>query len=191
MLHDRGLAYQAEAEVNYDPVDKTVLANEQVDSNGCSWRSGAKVEKRKLKQWFFRISAFRDALLEDLEVLAKDNAWPERVLAQQKNWLGKSMGAMIKFPVLAFGHDIGADIEVFTTRPDTLFGAQYIALAATHPIVAQLAEQDPELQAFLDTIPGLPQDSKVGYLLPHLRAINPLAYHEDTPDDTKVSIPVP
>ncbi|KAF7546462.1 hypothetical protein G7046_g9293 [Stylonectria norvegica] len=190
MLHERGLAYQAEAEVNYDPVDKTVLANEQVDANGFSWRSGAKVEKRKLKQWFFRISEFRESLLDDLDALAKDNAWPERVLAQQRNWLGKSTGAMVKFPVLAAGHDIRAAIEVFTTRPDTLFGVQYLALAATHPIVADLAKQDPELQAFLDTIPGLPPDSKVGYLLPHLRAINPLAYHEDTPEATKVSIPV-
>ncbi|KAJ4250533.1 coenzyme A transporter [Fusarium torreyae] len=190
MLHERGLAYQAEAEVNWDPVDKTVLANEQVDANGCSWRSGVKVEKRKLKQWFFRISEFREALLEELEALAKENAWPERVLAQQKNWLGKSTGAAVKFPVLAMGHDIHAAIEVFTTRPDTLFGVQYLALAASHPIVAKLAAADPELQAFLDTIPGLPADSKVGYLLPHLRAINPLAYHEETPDATKVSLPV-
>ncbi|GKU10635.1 unnamed protein product [Fusarium langsethiae] len=190
MLHERGLAYQAEAEVNWDPVDKTVLANEQVDSNGCSWRSGVKVEKRNLKQWFFRISEFREALLEELEALAKENAWPERVLAQQKNWLGKSAGASVKFPVLAMGHDIRAAIEVFTTRPDTLFGVQYVALAASHPIVAKLAASDPELQAFIDTIPGLPADSKVGYLLPHLRAINPLAYHEETPDATKVSLPV-
>lgn len=190
MLHERGLAYQAEAEVNYDPVDKTVLANEQVDANGFSWRSGAKVEKRKLKQWFFRISEFREALLDDLDSLAKDNAWPERVLAQQKNWLGKSAGAMIKFPVLALGHDIKAAIEVFTTRPDTLFGTQYLALAATHPIVVDLAKTDPELQAFLDTMPGLPPDSKFGYLLPRLRAINPLAYHEETPDASKVSIPI-
>ncbi|KAI5461196.1 hypothetical protein BGZ63DRAFT_355765 [Mariannaea sp. PMI_226] len=190
MLHEQGLAYQAEAEVNYDPVDKTVLANEQVDANGYSWRSGAKVEKRKLKQWFFRISEFREALLKDLDALAKDNAWPERVLAQQKNWLGKSTGAAIKFPILATGHDTKLPIEVFTTRPDTLFGVQYLALAATHPIVVELAKKDAELQAFLDTIPGLPLDSKVGYLLPHVRAINPLAYHEDTPGPTKVSLPI-
>ncbi|KAF9880993.1 leucyl-trna synthetase [Colletotrichum karsti] len=190
MMLERGLAYQDEAEVNYDPVDMTVLANEQVDSNGCSWRSGAKVEKRKLKQWFFRISEFRESLLNDLDTLAKNEAWPERVLAQQKNWLGKSTGAIIKFPVLAMGHDIHAGIEIFTTRPDTLFGVQYVALASTHPIVTSLAKSDPELQAFLDTLPGLPRDSKVGYLLPHVRAINPLAYHENTPDATKASIPV-
>ncbi|KAF5005761.1 hypothetical protein FDECE_7818 [Fusarium decemcellulare] len=190
MLYERGLAYQADAEVNWDPVDKTVLANEQVDANGCSWRSGAKVEKRQLKQWFFRTSEFRQALLDELDTLSNGDAWPERVLAQQKNWLGKSTGATVKFPVLAMGHDIHAAIEVFTTRPDTLFGVQYLALAASHPIVDQLAKSDPELQAFLDTMPGLPPDSKVGYLLPHVRAINPLAYHEETPDATKVSLPV-
>ncbi|KAL2268570.1 hypothetical protein VTJ83DRAFT_3416 [Remersonia thermophila] len=190
LLHQHGLAYQAEAEVNYDPVDKTVLANEQVDANGCSWRSGAKVEKRKLKQWFLRISEFREALLQDLDVLARDGAWPERVLAMQKNWLGRSVGATIKFPILAYDHDMHAAIEVFTSRPDTLFGVQYLALAATHPVVAKLAERDPELQAFLDTLPGLPPDSKVGYMLPHIRAVNPLAYHPETPDATKQSIPV-
>ncbi|ROW02955.1 hypothetical protein VSDG_01891 [Cytospora chrysosperma] len=190
MLHDKGLAYQAEAEVNYDPVDKTVLANEQVDANGCSWRSGAKVEKRRLKQWFLKISEFREALLQDLDVLAKEDAWPERVLAMQKNWLGKSQGAMIKFPILAHSQDVHVAIEVYTTRPDTLFGVQYLALSASHPIVQRLSESDPELQAFLDTLPGLPPDSKVGYMLPGLRAINPLAYHEQTPDATKQSLPI-
>lgn len=167
-----------------------MLANEQVDANGFSWRSGAKVEKRRLKQWFLKISEFRESLLQDLEVLAKDNAWPERVLAMQKNWLGKSKGAMIKFPIMAHSQDAHAAIEVFTTRPDTLFGVQYLALAASHPLVQRLAEMDAELQAFLDTLPGIPPDSKVGYLLPSLRAINPLAYHEHTPDAAKESLPV-
>lgn len=189
-LLEKGLAYQAEAEVNFDPVDKTVLANEQVDADGRSWRSGAKVEKRRMKQWFLRISALREDLLRDLDTLAEEEAWPERVLAMQRNWLGKSTGAMIKFPVMAFDHDMGAAIEVYTSRPETLPGVQYVALAATHPVVGDLAKNDPELQAFLDTIPGLPPDSKVGYLLPHLRAVNPLAYHENTPDETKKSIPV-
>lgn len=190
MLHEKGLAYQSEAEVNYDPVDKTVLANEQVDAQGRSWRSGAKVEKRTLKQWFLKISEFRESLLQDLEVLAKDNAWPERVIAMQKNWLGKSQGAMIKFPIMAHSQDAHAAIEVFTTRPDTLFGVQYLALAATHPIVKRLAETDFELQAFLDTLPSLPPDSKVGYMLPNIRAINPLAYHDATPASSKESLPV-
>lgn len=190
MLYEKGLAYQAEAEVNYDPVDKTVLANEQVDANGCSWRSGAKVEKKLLKQWFLRISEYREDLLRELDTLLKDDAWPEHVLAQQRNWLGKSNGALIKFPIMAMGQDLGTALEVFTTRPDTLFGVQYIALAASHPVVTQLAEADPELRAFLDTLPGLPPDSKVGYILPQLRAINPLAYHDETPDATKASLPV-
>jgi leucyl-tRNA synthetase len=174
--------------VNYDPVDKTVLANEQVDANGMSWRSGAKVEKRMLKQWFLKISEFRDDLLADLESLA--GAWPERVLAMQKNWLGKSVGARIKFPVIAYDKKTHSDIEVFTTRPDTLFGVQYIALASTHPIVQELAKNDFELQAFLDTIPALPPDSKVGYLLPNVRGINPIAFEESTPDATKASLPI-
>lgn len=171
-------------------MDNTVLANEQVDANGCSWRSGAKVEKRLLKQWFFKISEFRQELLDDLEHLSKEGAWPERVLAMQKNWLGKSTGARIKFPVVAYDQRIHSAIEVFTTRPDTLFGVQYVALASTHPIVQELAKTDIELQAFLDTIPALPADSKVGYLLPHVRAINPLAYEEKTPDATKASLPI-
>lgn len=167
-----------------------MLANEQVDAKGRSWRSGALVEKRKLKQWFLRISEFRDSLLNDLESLSKDEAWPERVLTMQKNWLGKSVGATVKFPVMAFQQKVNAAIEVFTSRPDTLFGVQYLALASTHAVVADLAKSDPELQAFLDTLPGLPPDSKIGYLLPHIRAINPLAYHADTPESTKQSLPV-
>ncbi|RCI08804.1 hypothetical protein L249_4868 [Ophiocordyceps polyrhachis-furcata BCC 54312] len=190
MLYERGLAYQAEADVNYDPVDKTVLANEQVDPNGYSWRSGAKVEKRRLRQWFLRISHFRQALLDNLESLAKDGAWPERVLTQQKNWLGKSTGTNIKFPLMSLGAPVEKTVSVFTTRPDTLFGVQYIALAPTHPLVSCLASSDAELQAFLDTLPGLPADSKVGYLLPQLRAVNPLAYHQDTPEATKAAMPV-
>lgn len=176
--------------MNYDPVDKTVLANEQVDANGNSWRSGAKVEKKMLKQWFLKISEFRQALLDDLKRLEKNGAWPERVLAMQKNWLGKSTGARIKFPVVAYDQQTHSDIEVFTTRPDTIFGVQYLALASTHPIVQNLAKTDVELQAFLDTIPALPTDSKAGYLLPHVRGQNPLAAENSTPDATKASLPI-
>ncbi|KAK3044899.1 coenzyme A transporter, partial [Coniosporium uncinatum] len=93
MLHKRGLAYQAEALVNFDPVDRTVLANEQVDANGFSWRSGAKVEKLRLKQWFLRITEFKEALLDDLQGLSRSGNWPDGVIAQQRNWLGKSQGA--------------------------------------------------------------------------------------------------
>ncbi|KAH8821397.1 leucyl-tRNA synthetase [Xylogone sp. PMI_703] len=190
LLHERGLAYQAISKVNYDPIDKTVLANEQVDANGRSWRSGAKVEQRELKQWFLKISEFRDALLDDIEYLSKDAKWPERVLTMQKNWIGKSVGAKVQFPTLAYGQSTHGAIEVFTTRPDTLFGVQYIALSSDHPIVRELSKRDFELEAFLDTIPALPSDSKIGYLLPDVRAINPLAYDEKTPDATKASIPI-
>lgn len=189
LLHEAGLAYRAEAEVNYDPVDKTVLANEQVDANGRSWRSGALVEKRRLKQWFLRISQFCEPLLKDLKTLAEGDAWPERVLAQQRHWIGRSHGALVKFPIIAHGH-VHNSIDVFTTRPDTLFGVQYLALAAKHPLVVDLAARDPDLRAFLDVRPGLPPDSKVGYQLPNVRAINPLAYDDESPDATKVSLPV-
>jgi leucyl-tRNA synthetase len=190
LLHERGLAYQAESLVNYDPVDKTVLANEQVDANGFSWRSGAKVEKKLLKQWFFKISEFREALLEDLDLLAQNGRWPERVIAMQKNWLGRSKGAKIKFPILSFEKDTYPPVEAFTTRPDTLFGVQYIALAASHPFVVDFAKNDPELQKFLDEMPSLPADSKAGYVLPKIRAINPLAFDPKTPQATKASLPI-
>lgn len=176
--------------VNYDPVDKTVLANEQVDANGCSWRSGAKVEKRQLKQWFLKISAFREQLLQDIDHLAKGGMWPERVLAMQKNWLGKSEGARIQFSILGHEELSRKSVEVFTTRPDTIFGVQYVALAATHPIVKDLAKEDPKLRAFLDTISDLPPDSKTGYLLPTLRAMNPLASVESVPEASKDPLPI-
>lgn len=190
MLHERGLAYQAESMVNWDPVDKTVLANEQVDSNGLSWRSGAKVEKRMLKQWFFKISEFRESLLEDLDVLAKNGRWPERVVSMQKNWLGRSNGAQVRFPVLSFDKQDYEGIQAFTTRPDTLFGVQYIALASNHPLVIELAKTDNELQKFLEAMPTLAADSKAGYVLPSVRAINPLAFDPKTPDATKASVPI-
>jgi leucyl-tRNA synthetase len=173
LLLKRGLAYQAEALVNWDPVDKTVLANEQVDADGRSWRSGAVVQKIQLKQWFFRITAFQDALLRDLDVLSEHNRWPERVLTQQRNWLGKSTGAKIKFDIYIDESPSG-HVEVFTTRPDTLFGVQYLALSTTHPIVCNVARRLPELQHFLSRAATLPPDSKEGFLLPGVMATNPL-----------------
>lgn len=173
MLYEKGLAYQAEAMVNYDPVEKTVLANEQVDANGLSWRSGAKVEKKNLKQWFFRITAFKEQLLADLDSLT--HGWPDRVLSMQRNWLGKSYGAKIKFPLVAESRDkkeIG--INVFTTRPDTLYGAEYLALALDHPLVLEAAEKDSALRRFLDKAVTLPTDSKVGYKMPNASVTNPL-----------------
>lgn len=184
------MAYQADAMVNYDPVDKTVLANEQVDANGFSWRSGAKVEKKMLRQWFFKISEFRQQLLDDLEHLAKDNAWPERVLTMQRNWLGRSVGGRIKFSTsISEGHEI-EDIEVFTTRPDTLFGVQYLALSSTHPLVQRLATDDAELREVLEKFSSFPEDSKFGHKLEGIHALNPLASEADVPKSTSASIPI-
>jgi leucyl-tRNA synthetase len=125
-----GLAYQKEAAVNWDPIDQTVLANEQVDSEGRSWRSGAKVERKLLKQWFLKITAYADELLNDLEQLP---GWPERVRLMQENWIGKSTGAKVVFTT-----EQGDDLEVFTTRPDTLWGATFMVLSPEHPLVETL-----------------------------------------------------
>ncbi|KAI9741969.1 MAG: Leucyl-tRNA synthetase, mitochondrial [Cirrosporium novae-zelandiae] len=190
MLYERGLAYQDEALVNYDPVDKTVLANEQVDSKGCSWRSGAKVERKWLKQWFLRITNFRDALLNDLESLAQNSAWPERVLSMQKHWIGKSSGANIIFPVSVRGRDLEHPLAVFTTRPDTLAGVKYIALSINHPLVQEIVKDNTDLQAFLEAIPDLPPDSKAGFELPGVRAINPLSRLSSGEQPTFESLPV-
>ncbi|KAI4126337.1 MAG: hypothetical protein LQ347_005014, partial [Umbilicaria vellea] len=192
LLHERGLAYQAESLVNYDPIDRTVLANEQVDAAGFSWRSGAKVEKIMLKQWFLKITDFKEKLLRDLDILAKDNRWPERVLSMQRNWLGKSEGARIRFPVSRQGiyEQANFTIEAFTTRPDTLFGVQYLAVSSTHPIAASLVEKHSDLKAFIDAIPSLPADSKAGFLLPGVFATNPLSYSDSSPDAVKAPLPI-
>lgn len=175
MLHQRGLAYQAESLVNYDPVDQTVLANEQVDANGCSWRSGAKVEKKMLKQWFLKIKEFQEPLLKDLDGLTENGRWPEKVLAMQRNWIGKSEGTKLWFDVETTSKDLHFDpIEVFTTRADTLFGVQYIALSMGHPIVQKLAAEDKILTTWLRQAKKLPEDTKQGYLLLNLAAKNPI-----------------
>ena len=146
-----GLAYQKEATVNWDPVDKTVLANEQVDGEGRSWRSGALVEQRQLKQWFLRITDYADALIDDLDELT---GWPERVRTMQANWIGRSHGAEIKFRVAGQTNSI---ITVFTTRPDTLHGASYVVLAPEHPLVEALTspQQRIAVTAFCDLISQL------------------------------------
>jgi leucyl-tRNA synthetase len=125
-----GLAYQKEALVNWDPIDQTVLANEQVDSDGKSWRSGAKVERRLLRQWFFKITDYAEQLLQDLDQLS---GWPERVRLMQANWIGKSTGAHVTFTTPA-----GDAIKVFTTRPDTLWGATFMVISPEHPLVETL-----------------------------------------------------
>lgn len=126
-----GLAYQKEAAVNWDPIDQTVLANEQVDSEGRSWRSGAIVERKMLRQWFLKITDYAEQLLNDLDKLS---GWPERVKLMQANWIGKSVGAYLEFPIVGMDEKIG----VFTTRPDTVYGVTYIVLAPEHPLTKQV-----------------------------------------------------
>ncbi len=140
-----GLAYRRESWVNWDPVDQTVLANEQV-IDGRGWRSGAPVEKRKLSQWFFKITAFSDELLSALGTMDR---WPEKVRLMQHNWIGRSEGARIRFRLGGRPEFDGDRLEVFTTRPDTLFGASFCALSPHHPLSARLAEGDAELLAFI------------------------------------------
>ena len=144
-LLEHGLAYRKASKVNWDPVEQTVLANEQV-IDGRGWRSGAEVESRELTQWFFRITAYADDLLEAVQGLDR---WPEKVRTMQANWIGRSEGLQMHFTWAEgapAGHDDG--IEVFTTRPDTLFGASFIALSPDHPLTQALATDNRDLQAF-------------------------------------------
>ena len=137
----KGLAYRKDSWVNWDPVEMTVLANEQV-VDGKGWRSGVPVERRKLSQWSLKITQYADELLEGLKTL---DGWPEKVRTMQENWIGKSYGAYLYFPVK--GRD--DTLEVFTTRADTLFGASFCAISAQHPIARELAETNPDLAAFI------------------------------------------
>lgn len=139
-LFAAGLVYRKESSVNWDPVDMTVLANEQV-IDGRGWRSGAVVEKRKLSQWFLKITDFADELLEGLATL---DQWPDKVRLMQENWIGRSRGLRFRFAI-----ETGGDVEVFTTRPDTIFGASFVAVAADHPLARAAAERDPEAAAFV------------------------------------------
>ncbi len=144
-LYKRGLAYRREATVNWDPVDMTVLANEQV-IDGRGWRSGALVEKKKLTQWFFKITQYADALADALKTLDR---WPDKVRLMQENWIGRSKGLRMSFKAAA-PLPTGADgIEVYTTRPDTLFGASFIAVAPDHPIAERLAAADTAVADFV------------------------------------------
>ncbi len=143
-FYNAELAYQKEAAVNWDPIDQTVLANEQVDSEGYSWRSGAKVERKLLRQWFFKITDYAEELLQDLNKLP---GWPERVKTMQANWIGKSTGAYLEFPIVGMDEKIA----VFTTRPDTVYGVSYVVLAPEHPLVSEVttAEQKETVEAFI------------------------------------------
>ncbi|EDZ96315.1 MAG: leucine--tRNA ligase [Limnospira sp. PMC 1291.21] len=142
-----GLAYQKESAVNWDPIDQTVLANEQVDNEGRSWRSGAIVERKLLRQWFLKITDYAEELLNDLEKLP---GWPERVKLMQANWIGKSVGARLDFPIVG----VDDQISVFTTRPDTVYGVTYVVLAPEHPLVAQVTTKDrkAEVEAFIKQV---------------------------------------
>jgi leucyl-tRNA synthetase len=139
-LYAHDLVYRKESAVNWDPVDHTVLANEQV-IDGRGWRSGALVEKRKLSQWFLKITDFADELLEGLSTLDK---WPEKVRTMQENWIGKSQGLQFKFDL-----STGGSVEVYSTRPDTIFGASFVAVAADHPIAQAAAVGRPEVEDFI------------------------------------------
>ncbi|MFC3080578.1 leucine--tRNA ligase [Phenylobacterium terrae] len=145
-LFKAGLVYRKESVVNWDPVDQTVLANEQV-VDGRGWRSGAVVEKRKLNQWFLRITDYADELVDALKTLDR---WPDKVRTMQENWIGRSKGLKFAFdfagPAPA-GFDAG--LEVYTTRPDTLFGASFVGIAPDHPLAEQLAAADPKVAAFV------------------------------------------
>ncbi|VVC76233.1 Leucine--tRNA ligase [Aquicella siphonis] len=140
-LFKKGLVYKKNAEVNWDPEDQTVLANEQV-VNGRGWRSGALVERREIPQWFLKITAYAEELLRDLDKLEH---WPQQVKTMQRNWIGRSEGVEITFPVS--GQD---PIRIYTTRPDTLYGVTYIAVAPQHPLTRRLAEHNPALKLFME-----------------------------------------
>ncbi|TCD06544.1 leucine--tRNA ligase [Erythrobacteraceae bacterium CFH 75059] len=140
-LYEAGLVYRRESEVNWDPVDRTVLANEQV-IDGRGWRSGALVERRKLDQWFLKITAFADALLDGLGTL---DTWPDKVRLMQENWIGRSTGLQFRFRL-----SDGGSVEVYSTRPDTIFGASFVAVAPDHPLARAAAETDVEAAAFVE-----------------------------------------
>ncbi|MBK4999798.1 leucine--tRNA ligase [Pseudomonas sp. S31] len=145
-LFEKGIIYRKNGTVNWDPADQTVLANEQV-IDGRGWRSGALIEKREIPMYYFRITDYADELLESLDELP---GWPEQVKTMQRNWIGKSRGMEVQFPFdqASIGHE--GTLKVFTTRPDTLMGATYVAVAAEHPLATQAAQGNPALQAFID-----------------------------------------
>ncbi|WP_193195310.1 leucine--tRNA ligase [Nostoc sp. MG11] len=142
-----GLAYQKEAAVNWDPIDQTVLANEQVDNEGRSWRSGATVERKLLRQWFLKITDYAEELLNDLDKLT---GWPERVKLMQANWIGKSTGAYLEFPIVG----LDEKIAVYTTRPDTVYGVSYLVLAPEHPFTKRVTtkEQQAAVETFIKEV---------------------------------------
>ncbi|KTC89220.1 leucyl-tRNA synthetase [Legionella drozanskii LLAP-1] len=146
-LYEKGLVYKKNAVVNWDPVDQTVLANEQV-VDGRGWRSGALVERREIPQWFIKITSYADELLDDLDTL---DEWPAQVKQMQRNWIGRSEGCEISFKVTGFPKRL----KIYTTRPDTLMGATYLAVAPDHPLAKEAASHDSKVQAFIDSCQGV------------------------------------
>ena len=158
-MYKAGLAYKKEAEVNWDPVDKTVLANEQV-IDGKGWRSGAVIEKKKLSQWFLKISKYSEELLSDLDKLEN---WPNKVKVMQSNWIGKSIGAEINFEIEEKFEPL-KHIRVFTTRPDTIFGATFIALSIDHRLSLKLSKDNLDLKQFINECKNIdPEKNKRGF----------------------------
>ena len=179
-LYDKGLVYRKENYVNWDPIEETVLANEQV-IDGKGWRSGAPVERKKLNQWFFNISKFSEELLEGLDQL---NEWPNKVKIMQKNWIGKSFGCEVDFKIENNSHI--ENISCFTTRPDTLFGLSFLAISIDHPI-SKLYDNDKEFIEFKNncsktgtTEESIAQAEKIGFKT-NLIAINPLNESQKVP----------
>jgi leucyl-tRNA synthetase len=179
-LYDKGLVYRKESYVNWDPIENTVLANEQV-IEGKGWRSGAIVERKKLNQWFFKISYFSEELLNDLKQLEK---WPEKVKTMQKNWIGKSYGCEIDFKIE--GSEKINSIKCYTTRPDTLFGFSFLALSVDHPF-SKYYENDPNFVKFKKdcsktgtTEESIAQAEKIGFKT-DLFAVNPLDKNDKVP----------
>ena len=182
-LYDKGLVYRKEQYVNWDPVDQTVLANEQV-IDGKGWRSGAAVERKKLNQWFFKITQFSEELLKNLDNLEE---WPNKVKIMQKNWIGKSFGCEIDFKIESLENSEIKKIKCFTTRPDTLFGMSFLAVSVDHPI-AKYYEKDEKFLKFKKECSGIgtteesiANAEKIGFKT-NLIAINPL--------DNKIKVPV-
>ena len=179
-LYEKGLVYRKEQYVNWDPIDQTVLANEQV-IDGKGWRSGAQVERRKLNQWFFSITKFANELLDELEKLKE---WPNKVKVMQKNWIGKSLGCEVKFQIKNSKNV--KEIECFTTRPDTLFGMSFLAISVDHPI-SKFYEKDDKFQEFKKkcsttgtTEEAIASAEKIGFKT-ELIAINPIDENNKVP----------
>lgn len=178
-MYERGLAYRKEATVNWDPVDQTVLANEQV-IDGRGWRSGAEVERRKISQWFLKITDYASELLKDLDQLT---AWPKEVIAMQRNWIGYSEGAEVYFKIQGEQESL----TIYTTRLDTLMGVSYLAIAFDHPLAKKAAQQDPAINAWLTKLKNLKVAEKDLATLPKEGMLTPFVAEHPI---TKAPLPV-